>query len=480
MRIEDWGEGVSLTPAQEKALTGQPLTVEELLEVLKLIAARLVDPSTPPEALPALKAEWSKRGDEIRVLDSQMTTDQKARLELIRTSYIHGTIIELTKAPPWPFDVFFHALEDFGRVLEDTLQAIWRGIVDVVNTVFLWLKKNVLDPLWRMLQEAGEAVSKALGSALEGIFKIVTTMVHPGSPLDPAAALPMLAVVAVAEMSLGMAIQTTNLIHPFKVVFGDQFQAMIYKFLGFNELSGAFWGSIGVELLDHPLRLWARMTFRARVPDHRLADEMYWHDELSAEEWHTLHTYEGWPDSTIAKHARSMWREPNVRELGMIMDVGGMSIDEISAVLRHRGTDPETAKVLAAAISRRPMADELRALRSELIKETAEGSMTVDELESALFAIGVTDAEFSLIKQIVAMRVARAQRLQADKDLKAYQVEAVKASTQAYERDLMDDGQYLEELLAAGVEPLKASQTLYLEQVKKVPRPKRVYELVSV
>lgn len=383
------------------------------------------------------------------------------------------------EGPPWPFDVFLDAFKEFVKLLGDALKAIWQGFVAVLDAVGSWLKRNLLDPLWRLVRDLLHGFGSVIASVMGVVLTAVTSMVHPSSPLSPEMALPMFGTVAASMLAIQGTFIGVNATHPIKDLIGPTAFAMVNKFLGFEELSSAFWGSLGGEILDQPMRLWARMTFRARVPDHRLADEMYWHGELNDDEWHRLHTYEGWPDETIAKHGRSQWREPSVREIGMIMDVGGMSIDEISAVLRHRGTDPEMAKVLAAAIVRRPLTNELSQLRSQLITECVAGDMTAAELESALQVLGVTDGEISLIRQIVALRASRAHAVQATKDLQAYRTERVRALTQAYERDLLSDGEYLEELLFAGVEQLRASQTVYLEQVKKIPRPKRVYPSAS-
>ncbi len=381
---------------------------------------------------------------------------------------------------PWPFDAFMDAFKDFVKLLGDAIQAIWRGFVDVVSAVFSWLKKNVLDPLLRIVQGFLEQAGAMISSAMGVVLTAVTTMVHPSSPLSPDMALPMFGVMAASVLGISAGITAINATHPLKDIIGSQQVAFIYKFLGFEHFSSAFWGSLGGEILDHPMRLWARMTFRARVPNHMDADEMLWHGQITPAKWHELHTYEGWSDEYIRAHFASQWRNPSVREIGMITDAVGLEPAKIEEMLQELGYNPEDLPLLTQVLARRPTVDELKALRSLLITDTVEGGMTIGELESALRGLGTTDGELTLLRQIVALRTARAQRLQVDKDLKAFQTERVKALTQAYERDLMDDGQYLEELLAASVEPLKASQTLYLEQVKKVPRPKRVYESVNV
>ena len=356
---------------------------------------------------------------------------------------------------PWPFDVFLDAFKDFAKLLGDAMQQLWKGFVTILSEVFGWIKKYVLDPLWNALESVFELLVQAFQSVMETVLKALTTMIHPGSPLDPWTALPMMAVAGVSMMGAGLAIQGTNLLHPFKKIFGEQFEAMIYKFLGFNELSGAFWGSIGTELLDYPMRLWARMTFRARVPDGRDADRFLWHGLIDEGDWFKLHTYEGWPDKYIRAHFASQWRNPSVRELTSITDLQGMSPEWISSGLKQLGYKAEDAALLAGVITRGAIASAMRSLR-------------------------ISPDELGLIRQLVAMRISRAQRLQEAKDLKAYQAEFITASTEAFRRDLMDEGEYLEELLAAGVEQSKAAQRVYLEEVRKIPKPKRTISAGAV
>jgi len=437
-------------------------------KVLRVPAAELA----PPVARKYPSLTEAEEKELVGLMDRDAKGEALSHSEMLRMAYLKkkaGVAIEL----PWPFDEFMAAFDDFMKLLADALKAIWDGFVAVLSEVFAWIKKYVLDPIWAVLQSAFELIVGSVQSVMETILNSVTTMVHPGSPLDPWTALPMMAVAAVSMMSAGMAIKTTDLIHPFKKVFGDQFEAMLYKFLGFNELSSAFWGSIGTELLDYPLRLWARMTFRARVPDGRDADRFLWHGQIDEADWTKLHTYEGWPDKYIRAHYASQWRNPSVRELTSITDLQGVDPEWIRGGLKQLGYKAEDAALLASVIARRAVASEVNSLRSELMKETVEGDMTMGELESALQVLGVTAEEVSLIRQIVAMRISRAQRLRKAKDLKAYQAEAVTAFTEAFRRGLLDEGEYLEELLAAGLEERKAAQKVYLEDVRKLSKPKR-------
>jgi len=375
----------------------------------------------------------------------------------------------------WIVDAFSEVV----GVLRDVLGAIWDGLVAGVTAVWEWLRDNILGPLWDALSDFFERVVDMIVSAAETVFNAVVSMVTPGSPLEPSQALVAFGAVSAAVMGASLVITTINLAHPLKTIVGEQMTAFIYKFLGFNELSSAFWGSIGAEVLDYPMRLWARLTFRSRVPGHSDADEMLWHGQITKEEWFKIHTYEGWKDEYIQAHYASMWHNPSVREIGMITDAVALEPEKITEMLRELGYKPEALPMLSAVLARRPTVDELKTLRSELIKDTVDGAMSIADLERALRQLGATVTELELLRQIVEIKIARAERKAAASEVEAWQGERVKALTEAYRRDLLTEVEYLEELEFAGVEHAKASQTVYLEEVRKLPKLKRTAEPVE-
>jgi len=474
MRREDLGEGGKLSPVQEKALSGAQLSYAELQEYRQSLEYRLFsDKSTPDEAKPSLRAELDKVMAEIHAMEDIMAAHPEYSPEKVKE------IIEAAKAQtstvpmPWPFDAFFtalgKALEPLGRVL----QPVWQGFVQILSTIAEWLRRNVLDPILAMVQRLMSELADIMASAMGVILRSVTSIIHPSSAVAPEDALKAFGLVSASVLGISALISTVNAAHPLKDLIGAQQVAFIYKFLGFSELTTAFWGSVGTEILDYPMRLWARMTYRARVPGHAEADEMLWHGQISRDEWYRMHTYEGWKDEYIQAHYASQWRNPSIREIGMITDAVALEPTKIEEMLRELGYDPEDLPLLAAVLARRPIADELRTLRADLIREAVDGYMSIEELESALRAIGARDSELALIRQIVAIRRARAQRKQVLDAAKDWTAKRVTALTEAYRRDLLSEDEYLEELLDAGVEASVAAQTLYLEEVRKLPKPRR-------
>jgi len=424
--------------------------------------------------LKTLESIWKILGDAIgslgKVLGAMIDVVLKQLEGVAKT--ITGTIGgALEGLGSWISDAFSSIV----NTLKKALEAIWDGLVKGISYVWDWLKDKILGPLWNILSDFFQKVVDMISSAASTVFNAITRMIRPGSPLEPEQALAMFGVVSAVVMGASLVITAVNMAHPFKTIVQEQTIAFVYKFLGFTELSTAFWGSVGNEVMDYPMRLWARMTFRARVPGHAEADEMLWHGQISKDEWFRLHTFEGWKDEYIRAHYASQWRNPSVREIGMITEAVGLQPAKITEMLQELGYNPEDLPQLTQVLARRPTIDELKALRSALITETVEGSMTVSELESALRSLGHTQSELELLRQIVAIKKTRLSRTAAVKDRAAFTTKRVTALTEAYRRDLLSEGEYLEELLIAGVEQSSAAETVYLEEIRKLPKPQRTY-----
>lgn len=373
---------------------------------------------------------------------------------------------------------FMDALGGIADVLKKALGAIWDGLVTGFSAIWDWLKDKILGPLWNALSDFFQKVIDMISSAMSTVFNAIVRIVTPGSPLEPEQALAALGVVGAIMFGVGLVVTSINLAHPVKTVLQESTIALVYKALGWGELVDAYWGTISAEVFEYPTRLWARKTFRARVPGHQDADELFWHGQISEDEWFKLHTYEGWKDEYIRAHYASQWRNPSVREIGMITDAVGLPPAKITKMLRELGYNPEDLPDLTQVLARRPTVDELKALRSALITETVEGTMTVSELESALRSLGHTESELALLRQIVAIKKTRLARTTAVKDRAAFVSKRVAALTEAYRRDLLTDGEYFEEMLDAGLEQSVAAETVYLEEVRKLPLPKRTYVTV--
>ena len=365
------------------------------------------------------------------------------------------------------------SLDFIGDAIVELGKVIWDELVKAMSQIFDWLKRYVFDPLLRLLEGVVSALGDAIGSAMAVALTAITSMVHPGSPLEPWMALPAFGTIAASMLAVQTTFLSVNAAHPLKYIIGDTANAMVCKFLGFEHLASAFWGSIGAEVLDHPIRLWARQTFRARVPRHEDADRMLWHGQIDERRWHELHEYEGWPDQLITAHHASMWRNPSIRELQLISDAVGFDAQWVRSQLAQLGYQSEDADAVLAVLSRRPLIDELRALKTDTIKDAVEGAITLAELDQALAAVGVTQGELELIHQIVAIRAARAQRKALADEAKAWQSKRVTALTEAYRRGLLTEEEYLEELLAAGVSQSVAAETVYLEEIRLLPKPRR-------
>lgn len=399
------------------------------------------------------------------------------------------------------------AIEGLGSWLSDTIQGVinalikaltdvWDALPGAMAAVWDWLKSSVINPIMSFFMGFVRGAADMINSAIKTIMDGINRLIQPGSPLEPEMAMMLLALVAAITLSASITITAINVAHPFKAIIGEQTNAMVYKFLGFSEISSAFWGAIGGEVLDEPLRMWAKMTFRSRYPSHTDLDKAYFHGLLAEPNWWKMHTYLGWHDQQIKDHFETMYQEPTMREMLLATDAQGADEGWIRESLTNSGYTAASIKQLLPMIIRNPLKNELTALRSQLITEYVDGEMVEQQLLQALSGTGLSAAEIVILMQVAMIRRNRAlavDRLAADKAAAAAAAALIKATaaektalekqlrtvrqdalTQAYRKDLIDDKALLEGLLGVGLDLAVAGQLVASERVRKLPAPLRL------
>jgi len=376
----------------------------------------------------------------------------------------------------WIVDSISAFVNTIVKALSQFAEWLWKAITGAVN----WLIDNVLKPIGNMVFEALNFVVDFIVTSVRTIISQIETFVRSSDWTKPDYALLIFAGISATMVGISVALSGINAAHPFKFIIPEQVYAFIYKFLGFNELSGCFWNSIGYEILDQPMKLWARSLFRTRYPDHNKADELYWKGLIDYDAWYRVHTYEGWQDQYIVSHRDDLFREPNLREITAIADAQSVSPEWIEQKLRRFGFNEVDARMLSGVVARRSVVAELNNLRSELVKEYVDGYLTYNEVVNALRSMGYLPYEIQLIMQIAVIRRTRAERVAQQKAQKEYRDKVVTSLIEAYRRDLIDDSDMLSELIANGVDKDLAAQIIVLEQIRKWPKPKRSAEVISI
>jgi len=400
---------------------------------------------------------------------SAMLDDLGSRLSALFGSAIEGLGSWLTDA-----------IGGFIQALIDALSQIAKWIWDALSGAISWLIDNILKPLANMISEALKFIVDFIVSSISTIIEQIVKFVQGSDWTKPDYALLIFGGISTLMIGISVALSGINAAHPFKFLIPEQVYAFVYKFLGFNELSSCFWNSIGYEIMDQPMRLWARGLFRTRRPDHRDADQMYYKGLIDRDEWYKLHTYEGWPDQYIVAHERDMYREPSLREITAIADTQSVSAEWVAQKLRFCGYDETDASMLAAVVARRAINSEITNLRTELIKEYVDGYLSDRELITALRALGYQDTDIGFIMDVAEVRKTRAIRVAQQKAIKEYRDKVVLSLTEAFRRDLIDDSEFLSELIAAGVDKDLAGQIVVLESIRKWPKPRRTTETIVV
>jgi len=376
------------------------------------------------------------------------------------------------------------AISMLGTALNDALASLGRSMVDGLKAVADWIGEHIIKPLASLAELLFDRFKSLVGSGVNTILDGLTAIAGETFPVDVARPLGIIAAVGGTFIAVTAAIKLIDALHPFRSIVGESTVAMVYAFMGYEVFTSAFWRPVMTSAVEAPMRYWANEKFRPFLVDHGTADDMLFEDTISRDEWAQIHRWAGWREAWIDAHYASMDREPSVMDLVRIADNVELDPNWARAQLAQANFRQPEIEQLMRALQRRPVMDEVRIVRQQLLYYYRDGVLSREDLVKSLNAMGHQRAEVELLTQ--AADVMRARKDQADTanavldDAKAEASELralVKARrdvlVEAYRRDLITDEDLVAGLLDLGMSQDLAGATLALEQLRKVPKPKR-------
>jgi len=342
----------------------------------------------------------------------------------------------------------------------------------------------LVTPIEGIISSMMAPFTNALGTFAGSAIESMTAMNAPIWPLDVKRPLEVVASVATGFIGVTVGLRLLDALHPFKSLIGESTIALIYGFMGYEVFTTAFWRPVMSNAVETPMRYWAQLQFRTHLVDHELADHEFFQGVIDKDAWTYIHRVHGWPEDQIKLHYDSMEQHPNLYTLIKIADAMPIDPEYARRVLTINGYRDPDLTVLLELLTRRPLVTELNGVRSQLLATYVDGQISRDELKITLRKIGVRDAEITLLLVASDMKVqaakasAAARALQdldreAAADLKAAMKARRDVLVAAFQRDLLTDAEFVEQLLAVGVSEDLAGALLDLELLRKIPKPRR-------
>jgi len=334
---------------------------------------------------------------------------------------------------------------------------ILRGLTDF----WKFLDENVFKPIGKALEEGLKWLSNAIKTAISGVWEMLKSMA-PRSPEGAIeSAIGVLGIVGVAGLGIGVMTVLGELVHPLKEMGLGQLSAFIYDIAGYKVIASALVGAFIGATIRIPLGYELNALFRPYIPDPKLADEMYFEGNISEEEWYRIYGYHGWKQHHAEAWFKTMDREPSTYDLIRIAD--STEIDEAWAdqQLAQSNFRPEERRHLEEAIRRRPVMDEIKMFRSELIRAYASGDLSKGELVGGLAETFHKPAETAILLKLGDLLY----RKELIKKLIAIHIAA-------YHKDQETETELRDNVMGLLKDPDRVNAIVTLERLKKLKLPK--------
>jgi len=147
-----------------------------------------------------------------------------------------------------------------------------------------------------------------------------------------------------------------------------------------------------------PYGRYLNKELRPEILAPRLMDQAYWQDNVGLQAWRDAYAYSGIPENVIDAWYKSMWEPPRPYDLIRAGEVGIDDETWADRALKARGMAPVDREKMLEMIDRRSVMSIDNMIRSEAIRDYAEGNIEMPALETILRDTHATDRQIEKLK----------------------------------------------------------------------------------
>jgi len=365
------------------------------------------------------------------------------------------TMIEATNAriqgQPVEFDKILAAkLNETLNPLSGIDKSLWTGFQDVIV---------------KPLSDVFAGAWSGFMATIQGYGAWVMDTIHGIAQGGPEAAVTNLAALAftLGPMMTGIniAAQAIELIHPIKHMGIVQTVTSLLDSMGIRQFAFGAYALLVAGALEKPVRQGLALRYRPEIPDTRLADTMYFQEQLSIDAWRRIYGLHGWSESYITAWYHSMWTEPSDRMIVAMIEGGEIELEWLQKKLLLRRYRPEDAARIMRYGTRKALSDEIKAIIGEIGSDLSLGIVDIEEAEAELADVGVRGKELEFRMRALKRRMARS-------DIKE-KIAILTSQVQAYELTVE---LYRNELIALGLRTPRVNALVEKEELRRKPKVK--------
>jgi len=287
------------------------------------------------------------------------------------------------------------------------------GLRSAFDGAFAGLPDILKDPLTKMGDFFGSLTLEKLQGAVAGLEEqmkgwsenwqsAISEKTAGGSPITPEEAAGRIPTIVWSGLAAEIGVD----------IIGIMVEAM-----GVGQLETPYWAlgsllrTLGIEgVVSRTINMkvekgiWAPYTrylnkeLRPEVLAPRLMDQAYWQDNVGLQAWRDAYAYSGIPEPIIDAWYKSMWEPPRPYDLVRAGEVGIQDEEWADRALKARGMSPVDREKMLEMIDRRSVMSIDNMIRSEAIRDYAEGNIEMPALETILRDTHATDRQIEKLK----------------------------------------------------------------------------------
>jgi len=185
-------------------------------------------------------------------------------------------------------------------------------------------------------------------------------------------------------------------------------------------------------------------------------DQAYWQDNVGLQAWRDAYAYSGIPEPIIDAWYKSMWEPPRPYDLVRAGEVGIQDEEWADRALKARGMSPVDREKMLEMIDRRSVMSIDNMIRSEAIRDYAEGNIEMPALDTILRDTHATDRQIEKLTKY-------AESLADD----YYRKEWIEVHLTEFRKGQADEKTLTENLLRLIKNPDRVKRKVALELAKK-------------
>jgi len=315
------------------------------------------------------------------------------------------------------FNQLVNAINTFINVLTNLPNIFWNSLVAAGQAIFNFFSfigteifnffTNTLLPfLWQGLQ----AIYNFFVSVVETIKGIILNIVNMIKVTDPAQAFDVGLNVVMMTGVFSIISYAAEIVKEIKglgtgVSFDIPGREFIKDFGVDRMQSLILTAPILIGLMPF-LERYFRAFYRSELPSLAQADRMLIQFNISEQEWRKIYEWAGWPDNLINAWRKTLYIQPSDFLLARIFETPYIETGWIKQKLLERGYSEFDADQLIAFFTYNSLRDEIKAIKSSLITQFANGYIGEDELIVNLKSLQLSEQEINLLNQLAKIKLA--------------------------------------------------------------------------